>query len=63
MKTCKHCKREFDLADRASPTAAPGAIAQIRYCSQACLRAAGNKRYYKKHRRAIIRRVKANKSD
>ena len=53
---CKNCSRHFTPADRASAGANTGAYSQIRYCSQQCARQARNRRYYQRHRAAVIAR-------
>lgn len=55
--TCPQCNQKFQLANRAKPDTPPGSEAQIIYCSVACKRKAGNRRYYEEHRQEVISKV------
>lgn len=50
MQICPECGREFDPADRMTPTAIEASAVQIVYCSVRCKRRSGNRRYYGRHR-------------
>jgi len=58
MIVCEGCGREFDPADRASPTAQEGSIVQIKYCSEKCARKAESRRYYLANRERLLQKKK-----
>jgi len=51
---CAYCGKSLNAVNRADN---PGALAQLKYCSDTCAHAVRNHRYYAAHKPGIIQRI------